>query len=327
MVFFKHDGVITFLERFFDSDKRLVQNLLFWGEESVGKMTTAKVFSETLLCNKNPRSAQNLVSRFARNKKEAASYQQKSEKWGGCEECDSCRMLKKGFHPDLMVIEPEENSVKIEQIRQGLDFLLYHPQISSLKILIVNKADKMTEDSQNAFLKTLEEPRDNNLVILITNSPSKLLETVRSRLLSLRFTRKENKKLVDFLQKEHSLSAAEAEEITNRADGKIGKVMKLLNKDYRKELDEKREDLLKMLNENFAKQSIYFQNLAEDSEKLKSTLEEWLRVLRSDKNSAKLNLTPEKRIKLMTNILKAIYLITDTNINKQLLMENIFLQL
>ena len=311
MVFFKHDGVITFLERFFDSDKRLVQNLLFWGEESVGKMTTAKVFSETLLCNK----------------KEAASDERKSGKWGGCEECDSCRMLKKGFHPDLMVIEPEENSVKIEQIRQGLDFLLYHPQISSLKILIVNKADKMTEDSQNAFLKTLEEPRDNNLVILITNSPSKLLETVRSRLLSLRFTRKENKKLVDFLQKEHSLSAAEAEEITNRADGKIGKVMKLLNKDYRKELDEKREDLLKMLNENFAKQSIYFQNLAEDSEKLKSTLEEWLRVLRSDKDSDKLNLTPEKRIKLMTNILKAIYLITDTNINKQLLMENIFLQL
>jgi len=47
MVFLKHDGVTTFLERFFDSDKRLVQNLLFWGEESVGKMTTAEVFSKT----------------------------------------------------------------------------------------------------------------------------------------------------------------------------------------------------------------------------------------------------------------------------------------
>ncbi len=302
MVFFKHDGVITFLEKFFDSDKRLVQNLLFWGEESVGKMTTAEVFGKTLLCNNR-------------------------NGWERCGKCNSCEMIKKGYHPDLMVIEPEENSVKIEQIRDGLKFLFYHPQISSLKILIINEADKMTEDCQNALLKTLEEPRDNNIIILVSNAPKRLLETIRSRVLPLRFTMAANKEIVDFLQKHYSLSQTEAEEIAERADGKIGKVIKLLDKDYKKELDQKRKDLIEVLNQNFAKQSVYFQKITENNKKLTSTLEEWLRVLRSDKYSKELNIAPKKKIKLMDSILKAIYLITDTNINKQLLMENIFLQL
>jgi len=301
-MFFKHDGAITFLERFFDSDERLVQNLLFWGEESVGKMTTAEEFSKTLLCS-------------GRNG------------WKRCEKCNSCEMIKKGYHPDLMIIEPEEESVKIEQIRQGLSFLFYHPQISSLKILIINQADKMTEDCQNALLKTLEEPRENNLIILITSAPKRLLTTIRSRVLPLRFKRIANKEIIDFLQKQYSLSQNEAEEIAERADGKIGKVIKLLNKDYKKELDQQRKDLKEILNQSFEKQSIYFQKLVEDNGKLKSTLEEWLRVLKSDKDSKELKLIPEKRIKLIDSILKSIYLIAGTNINRQLLMENIFLQL
>ena len=301
-MFFKHDGAATFLERFFDSNERLIQSLLFWGEESVGKMTTAEEFSKALLCSDR-------------------------NGWERCGKCNSCEMIKKGYHPDLMIIEPEEESVKIEQIRQGLKFLFYHPQISSLKILIIDQADKMTEDCQNALLKTLEEPRENNLIILVTSAPKRLLTTIRSRVLPLRFRRITNKEIVDFLQKHYSLSQNEAEEIAERADGKIGKVIKLLDKDYKKELDQKRKDLKEILNASFAKQSIYFQKLVEDNGKLKSTLEEWLRVLKSDKDSGELKLIPEKRIRLIDSILKSIYLITDTNINRQLLMENIFLQL
>jgi len=302
-MFFKNDGATTFLERFFDSDKRLIQNLLFWGEESVGKMTTAEEFSKALLCsNRN--------------------------KWERCGKCDSCKMIKKGYHPDLMIIQPEkEGSIKIEQIRQGLSFLFYHPQISSLKILIINEADKMTEDCQNALLKTLEESQENNLIILVTSAPKRLLTTVQSRVLPLRFRRVANKEIIDFLQKQWSLSQNEAEEIAERADGKIGNVIKLLDKDYKKELDQQRKDLKEILNQDFAKQSAYFQKLVEDNEKLTSTLEQWLRVLKSDKDSKELKLIPEKRMKLISSILESIYLITDTNVNRQLLMENIFLQL
>ena len=162
---------------------------------------------------------------------------------------------------------------------------------------------------------------------MVSSSPKSLLETIRSRVLPLRFTIVTNKEIVDFLQKHYFLSIIEAEEIAERADGKIGKVIKLLDKDYKKELDQKRADLKEVLNQNFAKQSVYFQKMTENNRKLGSTLEEWLRALRSDKYSKELNITSEKKIKLMESILKAIYLITDTNINRQLLMENIFLQL
>ena len=302
MIFFKNDGVTTFLEKFFDTDQRLAQNLLFWGEESIGKMTTAKVFSEALLCSHN-------------------------KKWERCNECSSCKMINQGYHPDLMIIEPEENSIKIEQIKKGLEFLIYHPQISALRILIINKADKMTEDSQNALLKTLEESRENVLIILVTNAYKKLLSTVRSRLLSLRFIRASNKKIMDFLLTEYSLSREETNLIAERAEGKIGKVIKLMDDDYKKDLFQKREDLIKILNQDFSKQSAYFQKLVEEKNELGATLEEWLRMLKSNKESRKLNLSPDKKTKLITSLLKAIYLITETNINKQLLMENIFLQL
>jgi DNA polymerase-3 subunit delta' len=294
--------VTTFLEKFFDTDQRLVQNLLFWGEESTGKMTTARVFSEALLCSHN-------------------------KKWERCNECSSCKMINQGYHPDLMIIEPEKNSVKIEQIKKGLEFLIYHPQISSLRILIIDKADKMTEDSQNALLKTLEESRDNILIILVTDAHKKLLSTIRSRLLSLRFIRATDKKIIDFLHKEYSLPQEEASLIAERAEGKIGKVIRLMDPDYKKVLDKKREYLIKILNQDFSKQSLYFKEITEDKKELSSTLEEWLRMLKSNKESSRLNLSLDKRTKLISSLLKAIYLIIDTNINRQLLMENVFLQL
>lgn len=302
MVFFRNDAVTSFLEKFFESEKRLAQNLLFWGEESVGKMTTAKIFSEALLCGNN-------------------------KKWERCYKCASCQMINQGYHPDLMIIEPEENSIKIGQIREGLNFLVYHPQVSDLRILIIDQAGKMTDDCQNALLKTLEESRENNLIILVTNAPKKLLATVRSRLLPLRFKRAASQTLIDFLAKEYSLPQEEARLITERAEGKIGKVIKLLDPDYKKELDKKRKDLIKILSQDFAKQSAYFQKLAENREELMVTLEEWLRMLRFSKDSQGLNLTPDKKDKLMADILKAMYLLADTNINKQLLLENVFLRL
>lgn len=302
MIFFKNERVTTFLERFFDSDKRLVQNLLFWGEKSVGKMTTAEAFSKALLCHH-------------------------TNNWEICGHCASCKMIKKGCHPDFKIIEADKESIKIEQIREGLNFLIYHPQISSLRILIINNADKMTEDSQNALLKTLEEPRDNNIIILVTEAPKRLLETVRSRLLSLRFKRVPYKEITDFLIKEYHLPSKEAEEISQRADGRIGEVINLLNKDYRKESDKRIKELEKIINQDFSVQSSYFQKLTENDEDLINTLEEWLKILKIDKKSEKIKLNSRQRIRLIDNLLKALYLIKETNVNRLLLMENIFLQL
>ncbi|MDD3491767.1 MAG: hypothetical protein PHG13_02310 [Candidatus Pacebacteria bacterium] len=309
MFFFKNESATDFLEKMFRPQKRLIQNLLFWGEESVGKMTTARAFSNALLCGNN-------------------------DKWELCHQCPNCQMLDQGYHPDLMIIEPlldkddkEGKSIKIEQAREGIKFLTFHPQIADLKILIINQAELLTRDAQDALLKTLEESRKNNLIILVTKAPKKLTTTIHSRLLSLRFKRASSKSLIDFLQKEHGLSLKESQMIAERAEGKIGLAIKLMDKDYTKSLEEKRKDLVKVLTQDFNQRSVYFQKLTKDNKELNATLEEWLRMLRSNRESGKLNLTPVKKTKLTNDILKAIYLLNDSNINTQLLMENIFLQL
>ena len=132
---------------------------------------------------------------------------------------------------------------------------------------------------------------------------------------------------MDFLQKEHGLSLKESQMIAERAEGKIGLAIKLMDKDYTKSLEEKRKDLVKVLTQDFNQRSVYFQKLTKDNKELNATLEEWLRMLRSNRESEKLNLTPVKKTRLTDDILKAIYLLNDSNINTQLLMENIFLQL
>ncbi len=303
MLFFPKDNTKKLLEKFFDPQKRVVQSLLFWGEEGLGKMTIARNFSLALLCEK------------------------KEKKFSGCGNCVSCQMAKSSCHPDFLVLEPEEGSLKIEQMKKALDFLLFYPQISSFKILIIDKADQMTEESQNILLKTLEEPKNNNLIILVTSLPSKLLKTVQSRLLALKFSRSSAQKIANFLQKEYHLSENEAKRIAEISDGKISEAIKLLNKDYRREKELIGKDLGELLEKDFFEKTIYLKKLSEDEEFLKTTIKEWLRVLRENFFSQKLNLSQNQIIKLSAELLKAYYLISDANINRQLLLENVFLQI
>ena len=70
-------------------------------------------------------------------------------------------------NPDLIYVEPDGNSIKIEQIRQTQKEIQEKPISSSKKVCLINDADKMTKESQNCLLKTLEEPPDYATIILI----------------------------------------------------------------------------------------------------------------------------------------------------------------
>ncbi len=302
-MFLKQKKVAEFLESFFLNPEQPVQSLLFWGEEMTGKMTTAKSFSKGLLCLNSPRQ------------------------WNGCGQCDSCLMVEKGLHPDLMILEPEEGSLKIGQIRKGLEFLSYRPQLSQKRILIIDKAEAMTKDAQNAFLKTLEEPPQDTLIILISSSPQLLLPTVRSRLLALRFPRASLNDIALFLQKKYSLSEAESQKIASRSQGKIGLAVRLLNNDYRAQELKMRKDLQLLLKSNFAYQSNYYTELIKTDYNFLTTLQYWLYLIEQDiiNHTSNVNLTLPRKINLASNLLHAIHLLQTTNLNKQLLMENIFL--
>ena len=89
--------------------------------------------------------------------------------------------------PDYIEITPDGNSIKIAQIRKLQSDILVKPY-KSYKIYVIDEAQKMTVEAQNALLKTLEEPPEYAIIILVTNNKEGLLPTIRSRCEIVKFT-------------------------------------------------------------------------------------------------------------------------------------------
>jgi len=294
---FLEERIRNFLERFFNPETKPVQSLLFYGEETVGKKTTALAFAKALLC------------------------QAEQKTWNGCGHCQNCLRFDKGLHPDFLLLEPVDNDIPIETVRKAIEFLHYEPQFSFLRILIINEADRLKEDVQNTLLKTLEEPPQNTLIIFLTAYPQKLLATVFSRLLPIRFHRSSVEQITNFLMEKQSLNKNQAQEIAKMSEGKIGLALRMLDKEYLKKIEDTQKQLTQILKSDFLDQLQYLQALADDKEGLLEVLKIWLETLNRDIQTSFL----PSRIKLTKELLKAFHLISNYNINSSLLLENIFL--
>ena len=84
-------------------------------------------------------------------------------------------------HPDLRWVEPEDATVKIEQVRDLIGFMFQTAVRSGTKAAVLERADRMTINAANAVLKTLEEPPPGSHLVLVTSAPQRLPATVRSR--------------------------------------------------------------------------------------------------------------------------------------------------
>jgi DNA polymerase-3 subunit delta' len=105
-----------------------------------------------------------------------------------CENCVNCRMIEKGNFPDLMVIKPEDSGeIQIAKIREVQNFLNYKSYYGFLKAVIAENSEKMNQEAQSCFLKTLEEPKGKTVIFLISSKPEILLETIRSRCQQIKF--------------------------------------------------------------------------------------------------------------------------------------------
>ena len=175
---------------------------LFSGIDGIGKKMIAKEFSKILMCL------------------EEKKY---------CNKCKSCIEFDTDNNPDFFYIEPDGNSIKIEQIRNAQSKVAEKPIISNKKIFIIDNADKMTVEAQNCLLKTLEEPPEYIVIILITSNENNLLTTIKSRCTIIHFNKILNVDIEKYIKTE--LQGEEiASEIIEIADGSIGKLLKLKDK-------------------------------------------------------------------------------------------------
>lgn len=138
---------------------RLPHALLFSGSSGLGKTDCAKHFIRSLLCA-TPKTM----------KKETAC-------------CHACRLFAGNTHPDVLILAPEGKSqiIKIEQIRQAIEFVNQTSAAGGYRFVLIEQADNMNVNAANALLKTLEEPAPGAVLILIANQTSRLPATVISR--------------------------------------------------------------------------------------------------------------------------------------------------
>ena len=140
-----------------------------------------------------------------------------------CGTCASCTRIGRLVHADVLCVEPGDTGViKVDQIRDAVERTAYRPFEGRRRVVIIDEADAMLSEAQNALLKTLEEPPSTSMFVLVTCSPDELLPTVRSRCQRLRFGRLPAGDIAAELMRSHEYSSADAYAAASAADGSLG---------------------------------------------------------------------------------------------------------
>jgi DNA polymerase-3 subunit gamma/tau len=155
---------------------------LFSGQKGCGKTSTARVFAAAINCAQ--------LSQFQKDPKKAIIP---------CLECDSCRALIAGRHPDFIEIDAASNT-GVDNVRQIIDSSALLPLMGRKKIYLIDEAHMLSKAAFNAFLKLMEEPPASVIFILATTDTQKIIETVRSRCFQLFFRPVEETPLLAHLQ-------------------------------------------------------------------------------------------------------------------------------
>jgi len=142
--------------------ERLPNSLLLCGPDGVGKRETAFVLAKALNClTKHDDS---------------------------CEECANCRAIQKGNFPDVLVLFPKNDVIKIDEIRDLKKTVCLKPMIGRKRVFILIDSEKMTEPASHSLLKILEEPPLFSHILLTSRNPHLILSTIRSRCQILTFS-------------------------------------------------------------------------------------------------------------------------------------------
>ncbi|MFN8059836.1 MAG: DNA polymerase III subunit [Vicinamibacterales bacterium] len=153
----------------------LPPSLLFGGPDGVGKRTIALAVATTLNCER-PRRGDDPASAPGALPIDA------------CGECATCRRIAAGTFAEIVRLAPDDTgAIKIGHVRAVLDRVGFRPFEGRLRVVIVDDADTLNVESQNALLKSLEEPNASTAFILVSARPDALLTTVRSRCPQFRF--------------------------------------------------------------------------------------------------------------------------------------------
>ena len=151
-----------------------------------------------------------------------------------CGKCPSCVKALAGSHPDLFYFSPDKKaSMGVDTVRDIKKSLFFMPNDGDRKVYIIDDAQKMTVQAQNALLKFIEEPPASVLFFIVADKKESLLPTVVSRTRIISLAPSDNADIRRFLMSESKKSGGEQiDEAINMAEGSPGKALKLLCRDF-----------------------------------------------------------------------------------------------
>lgn len=197
-----HQEIIEHLQNAISMDK-VSHAYLFGGESGSGKKLLASLFAMTLQCEQHGVEP--------------------------CMECSSCRKAASKNHPDIIYITHEKpNTISIDEIREQLiNDVAIRPYESPYKIYIIEEAQKMTLQAQNALLKTIEEPPAYAIILLLADNPDALLPTITSRCVQLNLKPVGTQMVKNYLMERMHIPDYQAEVDASLAQGNIGKAERI----------------------------------------------------------------------------------------------------
>lgn len=221
-----HEQIIQHLKSAV-SMKKISHAYIFDGPDRSGKMMLAEAFAEALLCE-----------------------QEGSE---GCHQCRACKQALNRNHPDIIYVTHEKpNTIAVSDIRQQLngtiDVKPYNAE-SRYKVYIVDEAEKMNEQAQNALLKTLEEPPAYAVILLLTTNADSFLQTIRSRCVTLELTAVADEKIHRHLMRKYQVVDYKAEVCVAFAQGNVGRAIMLAGSQEFNELKDATIKLVRRISE------------------------------------------------------------------------------
>ena len=166
-----------------------------------------------------------------------------------CGICPSCRKFLSGQHPDITFINKgDKTTVSVASIRSLREDAVLSPTEGAYKFYVIEEADLMTAEAQNALLLTLESPPPYVSFFLLSEKPDRLLETVRSRAPTLRLSLQNESTIESYLvasnESARSLKKSnpgELKAVVREARGSIGRAVDLMDPAMRAPIESRRQ--------------------------------------------------------------------------------------
>lgn len=239
-----HGEIIEHLQNAILMDK-VSHSYIFAGEPGAGKKLLAALFAMTLQCQEHGKDP--------------------------CLKCSSCKRAMGKNHPDIIYIHHEKpNSISVDEIRDQLvNDVEIKPYQGPYKIYVVQDAERMTPQAQNALLKTIEEPPAYAVVLLLTSNAEELLPTIKSRCVTLHLKALSDDLVKEYLMESLHVPDYQAEIDASFAQGNIGKAQEVATSEEFAEMTEKAIQILKYSKDMELKELVEVtKNMAGDKQKI-----------------------------------------------------------